>query len=121
MKQKNYRNNQLGLLVLLLLVNPGIISSRGASLVIIGSFVIEVLLTIVKFLIAIVILLIPIVVIVLVFFTFYSIINAHNRLEHYDMNKVSMGKMSQDIGKSQSEIRRNLINGKYDKDDKFRI
>ena len=44
------------------------------------------------------------------------------QLDNYDMNKVSMGKMSQDLGKkSTSEIRRNVVSGKYNKDANFRI
>lgn len=43
------------------------------------------------------------------------------KLDNYDMNNVSIGKMSMDSGKSKSEIRRNLVNGKYDKDDKWKI
>lgn len=42
----------------------------------------------------------------------------HNKLENYDVTKVSTGKMAQDVAKglSTSEIRRNYVNGKYDKD-----
>lgn len=48
--------------------------------------------------------------------------NTNYRLDSYDMNKVSMGKMSQDLGtKSTAEIRRNVVSGKYDKDANFRI
>lgn len=43
------------------------------------------------------------------------------KLDNYDMSKVSIGKMSMDVGKSQSEIRRNLVNGKYDKDEQWKI
>lgn len=43
------------------------------------------------------------------------------RLENYDISKVSIGKMAMDTGKSKFEIRRNLVNGKYDKDDEWRI
>lgn len=47
--------------------------------------------------------------------------NTNAKLDNYDMSKVSIGKMSMDSGKSKSEIRRNLVNGKYDKDDKWKI
>ena len=43
------------------------------------------------------------------------------KLDNYDMSKVSIGKMSMDSGKSKAEIRRNLVAGKYDKDDKWKI
>ena len=44
-----------------------------------------------------------------------------NKVNNYDMNKVSYGKMSMDSGKSVGEIKKNLVNGKYDKDDKWKI
>lgn len=47
--------------------------------------------------------------------------NVNRRLNSYDMRNVSIGKMSMDSGKSKSEIRKNLVNGKYDKDDKWKI
>ena len=47
--------------------------------------------------------------------------NTNAKLDNYDMSKVSIGKMSMDSGKSKSEIRRNLVAGKYDKDDKWKI
>lgn len=37
------------------------------------------------------------------------------------MSKVSTGKMAMDSDKSVSEIKRNLINGKYDKDEQWRF
>lgn len=47
--------------------------------------------------------------------------NTNRKLDNYDMSKVSIGKMSMDSGKSKAEIRRNLVAGKYDKDDKWKI
>lgn len=47
--------------------------------------------------------------------------NLNSKVDNYDMSKVSLGKMSMDAGKSQTEIRRKLVNGEYDKDDKWKI
>ncbi len=45
-----------------------------------------------------------------------------NKLNNYNMSKISHGKMAMDAGKkSPSEIRRNLVAGKYDKDDEWKI
>ncbi len=44
-----------------------------------------------------------------------------NKVDNYDMKKVSTGKMAMDAGKSKSEIKRNLVNGKYDKDSNWKI
>lgn len=44
-----------------------------------------------------------------------------HKMDNYDMSKVSIGKMSMDAGKSHAEIRRNMVNGKYDKDNKWKI
>ena len=43
------------------------------------------------------------------------------KVDNYDISKVSLGKMSMDTGKSYTEIKRNMVAGKYDKDDKWRI
>ncbi len=44
------------------------------------------------------------------------------KLDNYNRNNVSMGKMAQDLGsKSYAEIRCNVVSGKYDKDANFRI
>ena len=45
----------------------------------------------------------------------------NSKVDDYDMSKVSSGKMTMDVGKSKLEIQRNLINGKYDKDDNWKI
>lgn len=47
--------------------------------------------------------------------------NVNRRIDNYNMRNVSIGKMSMDSGKSKSEIKKNLVNGKYDKDDKWKI
>ena len=52
---------------------------------------------------------------------FISKASTNAKFNNYDMDKVSIGKMSMDAGKSKSEIRRNLVNGKYDKDDKWKV
>lgn len=53
----------------------------------------------------------------------YGIIKANEnaKFNAYDMNKVSTGKMAQDFGKSPSEIRRNIVAGKYDKDEHWKL
>ena len=43
------------------------------------------------------------------------------KVDNYDMSNVSIGKMSMDTGKSQTEIRRKLVNGEYDKDEHWKI
>lgn len=48
-----------------------------------------------------------------------AILNA--KVDNYDMSNVSIGKMSMDAGKSQTEIRRKLVNGEYDKDEHWKI
>lgn len=47
--------------------------------------------------------------------------DTEHKVNHYDMSKVSTGKMAMDAGKSPSEIKRNLVAGKYDKDSEWRI
>lgn len=47
--------------------------------------------------------------------------NLNHKVDNYDMSKVSMGKMAMDAGKSHTEIRKNLVAGKYNKDDKWKI
>lgn len=47
--------------------------------------------------------------------------NLNHKVDNYDMSKVSIGKMSVDAGKSHTEIRKNLVAGKYNKDDKWKI
>ncbi|MCD8181200.1 MAG: hypothetical protein LUF26_06975 [Firmicutes bacterium] len=53
----------------------------------------------------------------LIIYIVYKVVN-YFKLENYDVTKVSTGKMAQDAAKgmSTSEIRRNYVNGKYDKD-----
>ncbi len=41
----------------------------------------------------------------------------NSKFEHYDPSNVSIGKMAQDAGKSKYEIKKNMMAGKYDKDD----
>lgn len=43
------------------------------------------------------------------------------KLDNYDMSKVSIGKMAMDSDKSYAEKRRNLVAGKYDKDEHWKI
>lgn len=50
-----------------------------------------------------------------------SKVNLEHKVDNYDMSKVSNGKMAMDAGKSYTEIKRNLVAGKYDKDDKWKI
>lgn len=47
--------------------------------------------------------------------------NLNRKVDNYDMSKVSMGKMAMDADKSPKEIQKNLVAGKYDKDDKWKI
>lgn len=57
--------------------------------------------------------------IVLVFFLAIYLIskaNLNHKVDNYDMSKVSIGKMAMDAGKSKTEIQRNMVAGKYDKD-----
>lgn len=39
-----------------------------------------------------------------------------HRVDNYPISKVDSSKMAADAGKSYTEIRRNMVNGKYDKD-----
>lgn len=56
------------------------------------------------------------VVILVVIYLVYKFVQSV-KFDNYDMSKVSSAKMVQDSikGASTSEIRRNLVNGKYDK------
>lgn len=47
--------------------------------------------------------------------------NLNHKVNNYDISKVSTGKMSLDSGKSYTEIQRNMVAGKYDKDDTWKI
>lgn len=47
--------------------------------------------------------------------------NLNHKVDNYDISKVSIGKMAMDAGKSHTEIQRNMVAGKYDKDDKWKI
>lgn len=47
--------------------------------------------------------------------------NLNHKVNNYDISKVSTGKMAMDAGKSYTEIQRNMVAGKYDKDDKWKI
>lgn len=47
--------------------------------------------------------------------------NLNRKVDNYDISKVSMGKMAMDAGKSPKEIQKNMVAGKYDKDDKWKI
>lgn len=62
-------------------------------------------------------------ILLILFFVVYKVIATEtaNQAKIYDYRKVSMGKMAQDIGKSQSYINRKMISGGYDKDDKWKI
>ncbi|MDD4689628.1 MAG: hypothetical protein PHE51_07795 [Eubacteriales bacterium] len=60
------------------------------------------------------------IVIVIIYFA-VSRGSVNQKLENYDMSKVSIGKMACDTGKSHHEIRKNLVNGKYDKDANWKI
>ena len=58
-----------------------------------------------------------------IFVAVYFIVKARleSKVNHYDMSKVSIGKLAMDSDKSQNEIKRNLVNGKYDKDGAWRF
>lgn len=58
-----------------------------------------------------------------IFVAIYLISKAslNNKVNNYDMTKVSIGKMSMDAGKSPTEIQRNMVAGKYDKDNEWKI
>lgn len=45
----------------------------------------------------------------------------NHKVNNYDMSKVSIGKMAMDAGKSPTEIQRNMVAGKYDKDNEWKI
>lgn len=62
-------------------------------------------------------------VVIIIFIVIYLVNKAslEHKVDNYDMSKVSIGKMSMDTGKSYTEIKRNLVSGKYDKDDKWKI
>lgn len=62
--------------------------------------------------------------IVIIFFVAIYLVDKvslEKKVDNYDMSKVSIGKMTMDAGKSYTEIKRNMVAGKYDKDDKWRI
>lgn len=58
-----------------------------------------------------------------IFVAVYFIVKARleSKVYHYDMSKVSIGKMAMDSDKSKAEIQRNLVGGKYDKDGEWRF
>lgn len=43
------------------------------------------------------------------------------KMDNYDMSKVSIGKMAVDKETNPAKIRQNLVNGKYNKDENWRI
>lgn len=45
----------------------------------------------------------------------------HHEVDNYPINKVSIAKMSMDAGKSPEYIQRQMVAGKYDKDDEWKI
>ena len=59
---------------------------------------------------------------IIIFIVIYGIGKARleNQVNNYDMSKVSCGKMAMDAGKSYTEIKRNLVAGKYYKDDQWK-
>ena len=58
-----------------------------------------------------------------IFVAVYFIVKARleSKVNHYDMSKVSIGKLAMDSDKSKSEIQRNLVGGKYDNDGAWRF
>ena len=58
-----------------------------------------------------------------IFVAVYFIVKARleSKVNHYDMSKVSIGKLAMDSDKSKAEIQRNLVGGKYDKDGAWRF
>ena len=59
----------------------------------------------------------------ILFFVVYKVIvsSTATQAKNYDYRKVSMGKMAMDHDKSQYYRNQKMINGGYDKDDKWRI
>lgn len=47
--------------------------------------------------------------------------NLNHKVDNYPINKVSIAKMSMDAGKSPGYIQRQMVAGKYDKDDEWKI
>lgn len=45
----------------------------------------------------------------------------HHKVDNYPINKVSIAKISMDAGKSPEYIQWQMVAGKYDKDDKWKI
>ena len=62
-------------------------------------------------------------ILLIIFLVVYKVLAAEteNQAKNYDYRKVSMGRMAQDIGKTQSYINRKMISGGYDKNDQWRI
>lgn len=57
----------------------------------------------------------------IIFFVVYKILATEqaNKAKNYDYRKVSMGKLAMDHGKSKRYKYNKMINGGYDKDDKW--
>lgn len=45
----------------------------------------------------------------------------HHKVDNYPIDKVSIAKMSMDAGKSPEYIQRQMVAGKYDKDNEWKI
>ena len=62
-------------------------------------------------------------ILLILFFVVYKVIvgSTASQAKNYDYRKVSMGKMAQDHNKSQYYKDLKMINGGYDKDDKWKI
>lgn len=62
-------------------------------------------------------------VVIIVFIIIYAIYkaNLNHKVDNYPINKVSIAKMSMDAGKSPKYIQRQMVAGKYDKDNEWKI
>lgn len=62
-------------------------------------------------------------IVLIIFYVLYKLSQreTNKKVEHYDFNKISIGKLAQDAGKSEAYKRAKMAQGGYDKDDKWKI
>lgn len=58
---------------------------------------------------------------IIVIIVLISKADLHHKVDNYPIDKVSIAKMSMDAGKSPEYIQRQMVAGKYDKDDEWKI
>lgn len=62
-------------------------------------------------------------IVLIIFYVLYKLNKreTNKKVEYYDFNKISIGKLAQDTGKSEAYKRAKMVCGGYDKDDKWEI